>query len=223
MKKACFLLILILLLCCTSCAEMHDLLYETEQSGITYCVRGNGTRVKQIVVKNGNRVIWSKAIETDSTVGNLDGCYGLGVADLNFDGYDDVMIATAVDGDLISYACFLRDGEKEDFDYSAELSALSTIGVNYSLEAIFGFTQERETLSDGHYSLCDQATKYIWNGGKLLPEMYASITYNSKIDTYRYSVAYYDEELNRFEDSSDIWMTPEEYAGADMSFLYYFK
>lgn len=223
MKKICCLLALLLLLSLTSCAEMHDLLYETERGEWTYCVRGTDHHAKQIVVKDGDRVIWSQSVDVDAAVGNHDDCYGLGVADLNFDGYDDVMIVTAVDGDLVSYDCFLRDGASERFQYSEELSALSTIGINYKLEAIFGFSSEREALSESHYSLCDKATKYVWIGGKLTPEMYASITYNSKIDTYRYSVAYFDEKLNRFEDSSDVWMTPEEYAEADMSFLYYFR
>jgi len=223
MKKICYILVLLLLFPLTSCAEMHDLLYETEQNGLTFCVRGNGDHAKQIVVKEGDRVLWSKSVDVDAGVGNHDGCYGLGVADLNFDGYEDVMLVTAVDGDIVSYACYLRDSKDEDFDYSEELSAISTIGVNASLKAIFGFSSERETLSGNHYSLCDKATKYVWSGGTLIPEMYASVTYNSKIDTYRYSVAYYDEELKRFEDSSDVWMTPEEYAEADMGFLYYFK
>ena len=223
MKKFGCLLALLLLISLVSCAEMHDLLYETEQNGLTYCVRGTDNRAKQIVVKDGDRVLWSKSVDADACVGNHDGCYGLGIADLNFDGYDDVMIVTAVNGDLISYACFLRDGANESFHYSKDLSALSTIGINYGLKAIFGFSSEREELSDGHYSLCDKATKYVWSNGKPIPQMYASITYNSKSDNYRYSVAYYDESSKQFEDSSDIWMTPEEYAEADMEFLYYFK
>lgn len=223
MKKLSFLLIFIFLFSLVSCAEMHDLLYETEKNGLTFCVRGTGDHAKQIVVKDGDRVVWSKSVDIGTSVKNYNGCYGLGVADLNFDGYDDVMIATKVDGDIVTYACYLRDGKDADFDYSEDLSSLKTIGVDAKLQAIFSFSSEREALSNEHYSLCDKATKYIWKSGKLIPEMYASITYNSKIDNYRYSVAYFDEALNRFTDSDDIWMTPEEYAEADMSFLYYFK
>lgn len=224
MKKIVSLLLtLLLLISCSACAEMHDLLFETEQNGLTYCVRGSDNRAMQLVVKDGEHVLWSQSVSVDASVGNLNNRYGIGIDDLNFDGYDDVMIATSVDGDLISYACFLRDGKKNTFVYSESLSRLKTIGVKASIKAIFGLTQEREELSGNAYSHCDKITKYVWEGGKLSPEMYASVTYHSKHDNYRYSVAYYDVELKKFEDSKDVWLTPEEYAATDWSFLYYFK
>jgi hypothetical protein len=202
---------------------MHDLLFEVVEGGLTYCVRGTDGTAKQIVVKDGDRVLWSQSVKTDNSVGNLNGRYGLGIDDLNFDGYDDVMIATSVDGELISYDCYLRDGKKETFVYSKELSQIKTIGVKPSLKSVFGLTQEREALEGGAYAHCDKVTKYVWSNGKPMPEMYVSVTYNSKHDNYRYSVAYYDEALKTFEDSNDVWMTPEEYAEKDWSFLYYYK
>jgi len=55
--------------------------------------------------------------------------------------------------------------------------------------------------------------------------MYAAIYYYSDggATPYRYAVAYYDEALGDFLDSSDKSLTKEEYESADWSFLYYFK
>ena len=88
------LCILLLLPLCTSCVwERHTLLYEVEQNGITVSARGKGERVKQIVVKENGKAIWSKSVQADKRMGKIDDAYGLSVQDLNFDGYDDVLIA----------------------------------------------------------------------------------------------------------------------------------
>ena len=61
--------ILSLILCLTflltlaSCAfERHDLLHSIEIDGVTYCVRGSGTRAKQLVVKRGDDVLWARGL-----------------------------------------------------------------------------------------------------------------------------------------------------------------
>ena len=47
--------------------------------------------------------------------------------------------------------------------------------------------------------------------------------YNTLIKLPANTVAYYDEELGDYLDSSDKWLTKEEYESTDWSFLYYFK
>lgn len=226
--KLCSLLFCILLLMplITACAtERFDLLYQVKQNGLTYCVRGTKDRVKQIVVKEGDKAIWSKRVRTDRDMGKVDDTYGLSVQDLNFDGYDDVLIAIAKDGDCISYDCYIRTDEKPQYNLSTELSGLCNIKADARLKAILVFEETTEARDDNAFLRTEKVTKYFWKEGKLVPDMYAAIQYYSggEQKPYYYSVAYYDEELGDFLDSSDLWFTEDEYEAADWSFFYYFK
>lgn len=223
----CLLLcVLILLPLGTACAnERYELLYEIEQNGLTFCVRGTNGRVRQLVVKEGDEVIWAKGVKTDRRMGKIDDTYGLLVQDLDFDGYDDILIATAMDGDLITYDAWVRVGEKPQYNRHEELSGRCNTRADARLEAIFTFEKTTEARGDNAYLRTEKATKYLWQDGKLVPDTYAAIHYYSDGERtpYCYSVAYYDEELGKFLDSSDAWLTEEEYESADWSFLYYFK
>ena len=219
----CALLLLPLLSSCVW--ERHDLLYEVEQNGLTYSARGKGERVKQIVVKESGEAIWSKSVTTARKMGKIDDAYGLSVQDLNFDGYDDILIATKKDGECVTYECYIRKGAEPKYELHEELSSLYNVKANARLGAIFAFEQTREARGDDAYTTCDKAIKYFWKNGKLVPDMYVAIHYysNSEQFPYCYAVAYYDEELGKFLDSSDKWLTEEEYEAADLSVLYYFK
>lgn len=230
MRKKILLLLLCaaLLLPLASCKERYDLLYSEEHDGITYCVRGTGNTAKQIVVKEGDKVLWYQGVKIDGSVGNLNGNYGFSVLDLNFDGQLDLMIAQKVEGELVSYLCFLKDPDAFNYQLSEELSELVNIKVDERLKAIFGFSQsvtyEQEYGDEKPYKVStDTTTKYVWEDGKCIPHTRVSLSYFEKTDRYCYSVAYYDEVAKEFEISNDIWLTPEEYAEEDMSFLYYFK
>lgn len=218
----CAIMFLPLLASCVT--ERYELLYEIEQDGLTYCARGKDGRVKQIVVKEEGKAIWSKLVKTDKNM-ELGDTYALSVQDLNFDGYDDLLIATEVDGDCIYYDCYLRDGEKKQYTQSDALSGLCNIKADERLKSIFVFEHTVETRDDNAFVKTDKATKYFWKDGALVPDMYVALHYYSasSYKPYFYSVAYYDEELKDFGDSSDKWMTVEEYKAADLSNVYYFK
>ena len=219
----CTLLLLPLLVSCKG--ERFDLLYEVEQNGLTFCARGKGDRVKQIVVKEDGKVIWSKRVVTDKKMEKTDNTYGLAVQDVDFDGYDDILIAIETKGEGTRYDCYVRVGAKPQYNLHEELSALLTVKADERLEAIFTFSESMEARGDSAYLRTDKVTKYFWQNGKLVPDMYVAIHYYSAGDQkpYCYSVAYYDEELGDFLDSTDKWLTKEEYESTDWSFLYYFK
>lgn len=226
--KLCSLILCLLLLTsvCVSCVwERHELLYETEQNGMTFCVRGKGERVKQIVVKQNGKAVWSKTIQTDKKMGKIDDAYGLLIQDLNFDGFDDVLIAVAKDGDCVSYECYLRRGRELKYTLHEELSSMYNVRANTELKAIFAFEQSTEELEENIYVTCDKTVKYLWDGNELVPDMYSAIYHSSENvqKPYRWAVAYYDEELGDFLDSDDLWFTEEEYQNTDWGFLYYFK
>ena len=220
------LCILLLLPICTSCArERHKLLYEVEQNGLTFCARGKGERVKQIVVKENGKVVWKKSVQTDKNMGKIDETYGFLVQDLNFDGYDDILIAVAKDGDCVSYECYLRQGSEMNYTLHEELSTLYNVRADAELKAIFAFEQSTEAIDTNAYVSCDKTVKYLWENGKLVPDMYAAIYRSSENvqKPYRFAIAYYDEELGKFLDSTDKWLTEEEFQNTDWGFLYYFK
>lgn len=221
------LCVLLFLPILTSCAsERFDLLYEIECNGITYCARGKDDRVKQIVVREDGKAVWSKRVKTDRKMEKIDSTYGLLVQDLNFDGYDDILIPTKADGDCVYYDCYLRDGENKKYIQNDVLSGLCNVRADADLQAIFVFEQTVEARGDNAYVKTDKATKYFWQNGALVPDMYAAIHYYSDSDykPYFYAVAYYDEELKDFGDSSDKWMSEEEFENTDFSkTVYYFK
>ncbi len=226
--KICSLVLCMLLLLplCTACAsERYELLYEIEQGGLTFSARGTDGRVKQIVVKENGEVIWSKRVRTDRGMGKINDTYGLSVQDIDFDGYDDILIATEKDEKCIRYDCYVRVGSKPQYNLHEELSGKCNIMADARLGAIFTFEQSAEARGDDAYLTTDKAVKYLWKNGMLVPDMYAAIHYYSggERTPYCYSVAYYDEELGRFLDSSDNWLTKEEFEAADWSFLYYFE
>ena len=233
MKKRllCLALCAILLLPLASCAgERYDLLYEVTLDDVTYCVRGSGTRAKQLVVKSGDEVLWSKRVKVKKSVGTVKGTYGFLAEDLNFDGHRDLVIATDLVGDCMANLCFLYDAASGSYVKSEELSALYNVRANSDLKAVFGFMHTYTTepaYQDVPASSIstDTATKYVWKDGVLTPDIRVSITFYSESARYLYSVAYYDTETQSFfeDDAKDAWLTADEYKEMDMSFLYYFK
>ena len=226
--KLCSLILCLLLLLpiCTSCVwERHTLLYEVEQNGITYCARGNGERVKQIVVKENGKAVWSKSVQSDKKMGKIDDAYGLSVQDVNFDGHDDILIAVNKDGECVSYNCYLWVGGEKEYKLHEELSSMYNLRADADLKAVFAFEQSIDYREEGFYIACDMVTKYLWKGNELVPDNYAAIYRSSENvqKPYRYAVAYYDEELGRFLDSDDVWLTEKEYKEKDWGFFYYFK
>ncbi len=220
------LCVLILLPLLASCkVERFDLLYEIEQNGLTFSARGSDGRVKQITVEENGKVIWAKRIRTDTALEKIDNTYGLLVQDVDFDGYDDILIAIEGEGDLIRYDCYIRVGEKPQYNLNEELSALYNVRADARLGAVFAFSQSTDARGNDAYLKTDKTTKYFWKNGKLVPDMYVALHYYSggEQKPYCYAVAYYDEELGHFLDSTDKWLTEEEYETTDWGFLYYFK
>ena len=224
------LLTLALLLALAACsAEQYDALYVIDgENGMTFTVRGSGTRPKQIVVKNGDEIIWKTKVKIPRSVGSLGGHYGFEIIDLNFDGYNDLMLADGVSGECISYICWLYDEASGKYVRSEQLSGLCNIHADADLKALLAYTHTytmEQAYADvpASYITVDSTTKYVWNDGNLTPEVRASISYYSETEMYQYSVAVYDSENGTFADSDDKWLSPEEYKTYDMSFLYYFK
>ena len=158
-------------------------------------------------------------------MGKIDDAYGLSVQDLNFDGYDDDLIAVEKNGECVSYECYLRVPRTDKFELDEILSAMCNVRADAELKAIFAFDQSVDYRDEGYYITCDKTTKYLWEGNKLVPDMYSAIYHSSENiqKPYWWALAYYDGELGDFLDSDDQWLTEEEYKARDWSFIYYFK
>ncbi|MBQ8212535.1 MAG: hypothetical protein IJZ80_00875 [Clostridia bacterium] len=232
MKKRWILLLLAMsvLLSLAACSgERYDGLYAVDdESGLTFTVRGSGSRPKQISVKRDEELLFTTKIKIPRNVGKLGGNYGFFVLDLNFDGHSDFMIADGTSGDCTSYLCWLYNAETSTYTQSDSLSGLCNIKADSELKALFAFTHtytsEKAYLDvPASHTTIDSTTKYVWTDGVLTPQIRASITYYSETGRYCYSVSNYDSETGDFAASDDKWLTPEEYKTYDMGFLYYFN
>lgn len=222
-KLSAILLLLSLCFVLPSCAADYETLYEITKGDLTYVLEGIGSTPKRIALVNDGYVIRRIDIDVDDSVQNEDSRYGFYVEDANFDGKNDLIIATEKEGDICTYDVYLAANEKTDFSYSKQLSSLKNLRVRAEYQAVFGFDRTQEFESDGHYTLCDKATKYTWKNGTLIPDIYASLTYYSEQNLYCYSYATYDEAAGAFTPSKDTWLTPAEHENTDFGFLYYYN
>ncbi|MBR2926058.1 MAG: hypothetical protein IKC31_00570 [Clostridia bacterium] len=233
MKKRLLLAILafLLLLPLPSCAakERYELLYSIELDGVTYCVRGSGTRAKQVVVKRGEEIVWAKTEKAAKKIGSQNGTYGFQAADFNFDGYVDLALATEIEGNVLYSTCWLYNPEKQTYEKSKELSSLGNLRADHELEAIFSFAESvsiTKAPSPDFPSITvstDSVTKRVWEDGVLVPKTRVSMIYYSETDRYCYRVEYYNAAAAAFEIDQEKWLTKDEYLEIDWSFLYYFK
>ena len=231
MKKRILLLLLcaFLLLPLVSCQEeRYELLHSQEIDGITYCIRGKKDTPKQIVVKDGNKVLWSQKIESESSLDTLRGEFVLEVVDLNFDGTLDLMLSRKEGDSLRTALCWFKSADGYDYRASKVLSDLLNVKADEKLKAIFAFALEQRFEAEENdpkmYTVTTYATtKYLWQEDDLIPEMRASITHYSNTDLYCYSLSYYNETTGTFDDSTDKWLTAEEYQNTDFGFLFYFE
>ncbi len=223
--KFCLLVLcLAMLLSFAACSgERYDALYYVNHTdGLTYGVRGYPSRPKQIIVKSGEEVIFSEKVKIPKEVGSLGGTYGFLVDDFNFDGYADFLIADGVAGDCVSNICWVYDPSADTYVISEVLSELDNLRANSEMKAVFGFAHAYID-TPGDVQSIDTATKYVWSGGALLPEMRLTLTFYAEQDIYCFSRSLYDTEAREFSDPDDKWLTAEAYKTYDMSFLYYFK
>ena len=125
----------------TACAgERHDLLRSLDVGDRTFCVRGTGTRVKQIVVKQADTILWSSSVKVEKNVGTRGGSYGFDAVDLNFDGYTDISLAYDLKGECLFYRCWLYDAQSNTYVLSDELTGLANLQADAEKQCLFGFT-----------------------------------------------------------------------------------
>ena len=206
-----------------SCGANYETLYEITKGDVTYTLEGTGGIPKRISLIKDGYAIYRLDIHPDASVGSDNGTYGFFVEDANFDGVNDLFIATKKEGELCTYDVYLATNGGSSFTKSKELSALTNVRVKKEYNAVFGFTQTKAPAGGDHYTLCDRSTKYVWENGRLVPDLYVALTYYSEQNLYCYSTAIYDENAKDFDPPRDKWLTPSEYEKTDFGFLYYYK
>ncbi len=221
------LLLLCSLLSLSACGK-GSLLYEVELNGHRLQVMG-GNRPRSLQVCNADgALLWEESVKVDRSVGNRFGTYGLQLLDLDFDGYSDILLVTAANGDVETNACYLYDSATGTYRYNDPLSQLTTVRPNTDYNTIFSFSHTRTDTPaykdvPASYVTVDTTTAYVWKNGNLIPYRRVSLTYNSEHQKYILSTSDYSELIYDFLDPDDVWYTPEEYAATDFSLLYYFR
>lgn len=81
------------------------------------------------------------------------------LVDLDFDGFLDVCLAVKKDGSSISYLCWLFEKGEKRFNYSNELSELTTISLNKDKKQIISSVTDESGNT--------QYVFYTWENGKL--------------------------------------------------------
>lgn len=223
------LLTLVLLLSLASCArERYDALYLSSGGGRVFTVRGEDGVVKQISVKENDKLIWAKKVEVDESVGKQYGTYGLTVVDLNFDGALDIMLMQSVSGETVNYLCWLWDAKRETYVSSAQLSYLFNIKVIPERSALLAFHHEEQSRNGQMTEWTDAATQYVWKNGELTPERRIALTYFAETDSYCLSAKLYNSLTEHFDididGTPDRWFfSQSELDTYDLSQLYYFR
>ncbi len=224
------LLLAALLLSLAGCGgEKYDLLYETTVENRVYSVRGTDHLPRQLTVKENGSLLFAEKLEVDKQVGSLGGHYGLEVADLNFDGYLDMMLPTKSTGECLAYTCFLWEPSTGGYRLSEALTGLCNIRVDAEGKYLLTFSQsyevQQEFEGDEIRSLSDTATQYVWESGRLIAHTVAKLTHYESVDIdyYCYELSYFDPTTGTLGEPHDKILTPEEYKNADFSFLYYFR
>ena len=222
------LLLLPLLLSLSSCGLFCKTLYEVERDGLTYCVRGIGSRPYQLVVKVEDHTVWKTNVHVNRKLDNYKGTYGMEIMDLDFDGTADIVLTTALKEEVTDVACYLWSNEKSTFLYSEELSALHNVASDDTLHCLFGFDHSyeyRKATADSPdtYVWTDCVTKYVWIDGILTPERRVCLAYDSEHKFYIYSIENYNTEQKVFEEPQETYLSEEEFAAIDFSFFYYFR
>ncbi len=219
-------LILLSLASCTR--EKHDLMYSCTGGNRTFCVRGEDEKPLQVVVKEGDDLIWAADVKVSSSVGAQNGTYGLSVADLNFDGHLDILLMQSVSGEEISYLAWLWNAERETYSTSEALSALKNITPVPERKAILAFSREKETRGGQLVQSTDSTVQYVWKSGELVPERCISLTYYAENAAWCLSAKIYNPQTDDFD--TDINGTPDrwffsaaELDAYDLSQLYYFR
>ncbi len=220
----------LLLLPLSSCSVGETLAYRTDdnQSGNICEVYAKGERATRVrVTDRDGKELFDKRIKVDRQVGRRGGSFGFEILDLNFDGLNDWKLITDINGEMQYEACYLQTADG-GYEYARALEGLANIHPDPEQKTLLTFSQAKESkLAPGaeheSYINTDTVTGYTWKEGKLVPYRRVSYAYHSEQNIYIYSVSDYNEALGEFLDPDDNYLSPEEYAAADLSFFYYFR
>lgn len=198
-----------------SCAKKEPL-HSIEDGGRTYELSGKRVRV----FENGS-CIWKKRVKTDRSVKALDPSRALSVIDLNFDGLSDIKVAISADGEQIREICYLQNAETGLYEESIALSELCNIGTVADQKLVLSYLGISTDSDSGE--TVETVLSYRWQDDSLIPYRRLTVTYYPTQDIYCYGASDYLETSRSFDEPSEQWLSPEEYAQTDWGFFYYFR
>ena len=184
-------------------------------------------KIVRVADADSGEVIWSEDVRIERSAKKSGDNWGLRCVDLNFDGRNDILVASSVSGDLTREICFLQ---QDDGSYlrNNDLSGLSNLHADGPSHSVLSFTRNSEpvksALNGKYYRVdTDSVVQMFVDGNQVTPWKSVSIIHYAENDRYCYSISYWDEETRSFTSPDDRWLTAQEYAARDWSFFYYFK
>ena len=201
----------------TSCNVSGTPLYETEADGRTYTAYGSDSGITSVSVSENGSVIAAVKVSqksSDEPYTEGDGKnYGLTVADVDCDGYTDIVIQVSTSG-MGKYRFFFGNGESYD-EYRPFAEFTGTV-FNRG-DGLIGNTTDtttyliRDTDAPDVYIRERKTVYYSRNSnGKFSQISAESFAYYSETDIYCYSTYIWDENEKALVSDSDKWMTADQ-------------
>lgn len=192
---------------------------EWEQDGYTFTYKGSFGKISRLLIEKDGKTLGEHELEADASLfdseKDMKSARFLHVGE---NGEAAILVPYALDEDGDAHYLLL------ELDADGTCSLTDVRIVNPSIDEKSGRTVSEEAqridigepLPDGRapYESSATHTEYTLDGTTLIPFLSYSVTYHSETDIYRFSVAFYDDELGGFGDSEDEWLLPDEYEAA---------
>ena len=210
-----------LLFAACSCSGSGQLMCTLSSGGREYAAYGSIYGITGVkVTENGEPVaLLRTGKRTDAEpYSDSDGLnYGMTVADLNLDGYDDVAIQVSRTAGKESYRFFFGDGKK----YTGGTLFDTFSGVSFGRgDGLIGRTEETVSWyvrSSTNPDVYEHSVMTEWwtrsPEGEAVPVSGESLTFYSAEDIYCFARYEYDADTKQFEPYSERWLTAEELPG----------
>ena len=141
---------------------------------------------------------------------------GVSLADLNHDGYPDLMVQRVSGEKNKRYYCWIWDPDKTAYVQIPELNGVYNLTPEKNYDCIFshhslrtsGFDEE----NNPRYEQAEMYSVYRTVDGVYTEVARYAFTYYSDTDIYSYFIYRYDEEDKALAPAlgEDVWMTPQE-------------
>lgn len=128
--------------------------------GVAYGLNASAL-IESILVYHNGQQVQSLPVCTSEPVPNAPPLGSLNMADMNFDGYYDLLLQTTNKNDNFNYCVWLYNSKTQRFDASLDLSQLVNPRPNAKEQTVTSF------INQGCQGGCHQTKVFKWSKGQL--------------------------------------------------------